>query len=242
MKKEELLNCMKGNIIISCQALPGEPLYDAERSIMPYMADAAQRSGTPMIRTNSVRDVIGIRQKTGLPVIGLIKRVYAGYEPYITATMTEVDELVEAGADIIALDLTDRIRGDGKTASEFFREVKARYPEQIFLADISNYEEGMAAEKAGVDLVSTTMSGYTAESPDLEGPDFELVKRLSADLSIPVLAEGRIHTPEDAVRMLELGAYAVIVGGAITRPLEIAERFMKAVREHDTEKQQVSSD
>ena len=226
MNKDELLDSIKGKLIISCQALPGEPLYDEERSLMPYMAMAAKRAGSPMIRTNSVRDVTGIREATGLPVIGLIKKAYEGYEAYITATMKEVDALAEAKAEVIALDLTNRKRGDGKSAAEYFREVRKKYPQQLFLADISNFEEGKTAMEAGVDFVSTTMSGYTAESPELDGPDYELVERLAKELSIPVFAEGRIHTPEEAGKMLELGAFAVIVGGAITRPLEIAERFM----------------
>lgn len=235
MKKEELLRCMKGKLIISCQALPGEPLYDEERSLMPYMARAAKLAGSPVIRTNSVRDVKGIKAETSLPVIGLIKKRYEGYESYITATMAEVDALAEVQTDIIALDLTDRKRGDGLTAPDFFREVRKKYPQQLFLADISNAEEGRAAEEAGVDFVSTTMSGYTPESPSLDGPDFELVKNLAGELTIPVLAEGRIHTPEEAVKMFSCGAYAVIVGGAITRPLEIAGRFMKAIRENPEE-------
>jgi N-acylglucosamine-6-phosphate 2-epimerase len=229
MNKDEILKCIEGRLIVSCQALPGEPLYDEEKSLMPYMAMAAKRAGSPLIRTNSVRDVIGIRKVTGLPVIGLIKKSYEGYDSYITATMKEIDELAEAEADIIALDMTDRKRGDGKTAAEFFREVRKKYPDRIFLADISNADEGRTAAEAGVDLVSTTMSGYTDESPQMDGPDFKLVEELARELKIPVLAEGRIHTPEDAVKMLDLGAWAVIVGGAITRPLEIAERFISAI-------------
>lgn len=231
MKKDELFKRIRGQVIISCQALPGEPLYDRERSLMPYMAEAAKRAGSPLIRTNSIRDVKGIREATGLPVIGLIKINYEGYEGYITPTMKEVDELHEAGAEIIAVDCTDRKRGDGLTPGEFVREIRKKYPEQLLLADISTFEEGMEAEANGIDMISTTMSGYTAYSPRLDGPDFELVEHLVREAKVPVLAEGRIHTPEDAVQMLSLGAYAVIVGGAITRPLEIAERFMKAVKE-----------
>jgi len=229
MTKDELLQKIRGQVIISCQALPGEPLYDEQRSLMPYMAAAAKQAGTPLIRTNSVRDVVGIRKATGLPVIGLIKMHYDGYENYITPTMKEVDQLVEAGAEIIAVDATFQKRGDGRTPGEYLREIRTRYPEQMLLADISTYEEGLNAEANGADLISTTLSGYTSYSPKLEGPDFELVGRLAKAAQIPVLAEGRIHTPEDAVRMLQLGAYAVIIGEAITRPLEIASRFVRAV-------------
>lgn len=229
MDKTELFNRIKGKLIISCQALPGEPLYDPERSLMPYMARAAREAGSPMIRTNSIRDVVGIKKETGLPVIGLVKQVYQGYDGYITPTMKEVDALVEAEADIIALDCTDRKRGDGLSPWDYIRSVKEKYPEQVFMADISDYREGVEAWKCGIDLVSTTMSGYTDYTPKLEGPDFELVERLAGDLPIPVIGEGRVHTPQEAARMLDLGAWAVIVGGAVTRPLEIAGRFMKAV-------------
>lgn len=229
MDKKELFNRIKGQVIISCQALPGEPLYDPQRSLMPYMARAAKEAGSPMIRTNSVRDVVGIKEETGLPVIGLIKKVYEGYEGYITPTMAEVDALVEAGADIIAIDCTDRKRGDGITPWDYIRKIKAKYPNQLLMGDISDYHEGIEACKCGIDLVSTTMSGYTDYTPKLDGPDFELAAKLARDLPVPVIGEGRVHTPEEAVRMLDMGVWAVIVGGAITRPLEIAGRFMTAV-------------
>jgi N-acylglucosamine-6-phosphate 2-epimerase len=231
MDKQELLHLIRGKMIISCQALPGEPLYDAEKSLMPYMAEAAKRAGAPMIRSNSARDVVAIKKATGLPVIGLIKKNYEGYEPYITPTMAEVDALVKAEADVIAFDCTDRKRGDGLKPGEYIREIRKKYPDSILLADISTYEEGVNAAENGIDMVSTTMSGYTAYSPQIPGPDFELAQKLAEKLSIPVLGEGRIHTPEDAVKMMRLGVFAIIVGGAITRPLEIAERFEKALAE-----------
>ncbi|MDO5541313.1 MAG: N-acetylmannosamine-6-phosphate 2-epimerase [Eubacteriales bacterium] len=231
MKKDELFEQIKGKVIVSCQAVPGEPLYVEEKSIMYLMARAAKRAGTPAIRTSSIRDVVAIKEETGLPVIGLVKVKYEGFESYITPTMKEVDDLVEAGSDVIALDCTDQKRGDGKTISEFIREVRAKYPEAILMADVSTYEEGIRAWKLGMDIVGTTMSGYTSYSPKLTGPDYELVKRLSSELDIPVIGEGRIHSPEQAVEMLNAGAFAVVVGGAITRPLEIARRFISAVEE-----------
>ncbi|MDE6919894.1 MAG: N-acetylmannosamine-6-phosphate 2-epimerase [Lachnospiraceae bacterium] len=229
MTKQELFERIKGKVIVSCQAVPGEPLYVEEKSIMYLMARAAKQAGTPMIRTSSVRDVVAIKEETGLPVIGLIKVQYDGFESYITPTMKEVDALVEAGSDIIALDCTDQKRGDGKTAGEFIREIREKYPDAVLMADISTYEEGVNAWKSGVDLVGTTMSGYTAHSVKLDGPDYELVRKLSATVDIPVIGEGRVHSPEQAVEILDAGAYAVVVGGAITRPLEIAQRFIKAV-------------
>ena len=231
MKFEEILANTKGSIIVSCQALPHEPLYCEEMSLMPFMAKAAKEAGSKCIRTSSVRDVVEIKKQTGLPVIGLIKRVYEGYDSYITPTMKEIDELVEVDSDIIALDCTMRTRGDGTDINTFIQQIREKYPDIVLMADISTYEEGINAWKAGVNMVGTTMSGYTPYSPKVDGPDYELVKRLVADLPIPVIAEGKVHQPDQAKKMLELGAHAVVVGGAITRPLEIAQRFYKAIQE-----------
>lgn len=229
MKKEELFEKIKGKVIVSCQAVPGEPLYVEEKSIMYLMARAAKQAGTPAIRTSSIRDVIAIKEETGLPVIGLVKVKYEGFESYITPTMKEVDELVAAGSDVIAFDCTNMKRGDGKTIEEYITEVRQKYPEQILMADVSNYEEGVRAWKLGMDIVGTTMSGYTSYTPKLPGPDYELITRLSETIDVPVIGEGRIHYPDQAVKALEAGAFAVVVGGAITRPLEIATRFIQAV-------------
>ncbi len=231
MTKSELFQKMEGKLIVSCQALPGEPLYVEEKSIMYLMARAAKEAGTVAIRTSSVRDVVAIKEETGLPVIGLIKIRYDGFEGYITPTMKEIDELVQAGADVVALDCTLRKRGDNLTVNEFITRIREKYPDIILMADISTYEEGMNAQEAGVDMVSSTLSGYTEYSPHLKGPDLELVKRLSKNLTIPLVAEGRIHTPEQAAAVLRSGAFAVVVGGAITRPLEITKRFIDAISE-----------
>ena len=231
MTKQELFDRMKGTIIVSCQATPGEPLYDPQRSLMPYMARAAKLAGAQMIRTSSVRDIIGIKEETGLPVIGLIKREYPGYSGRITMTMREVDECMEALADIISIDCTDTPRGDGLTAPEFLRQVKAKYPNSIIMADCATLPEAEAAYAAGADLVGSTMNGYTAATAHCKGePNYELVEQMAEALPCPVIAEGRVHTPEQARRMLNIGAWAVVVGGAITRPLEIANRFMAVLK------------
>lgn len=231
MTKSELFQKMEGKLIVSCQALPGEPLYVEEKSIMYLMARAAKEAGAVAIRTSSVRDVVAIKEETGLPVIGLIKIRYDGFEGYITPTMKEIDELVQAGADIVALDCTLRKRGDNLTVNEFITQIKEKYPDTILMADVSTYEEGMNAQEAGVDMVSSTLSGYTEYSPHIEGPDLELVSRLSKDLKIPLVGEGRIHTPKQAAAVLKSGAFAVVVGGAITRPLEITKRFIDEISE-----------
>ena len=231
MTKQEILDAIHGKMIVSCQAIPGEPLYMEDDSVMYLMARAAKRAGTPAIRTSSIRDVVAIKKETELPVIGLVKINYPGYDSYITPTMKEVDDLVAAGSDVVALDCTLRKRGDGTTINEFIEQIKEKYPDIILMADISNYEEGINAWRCGVDIVGTTMSGYTDYTSKKDEPDYELMRRLAADIDIPVIGEGKIHYPEQAVKALQTGVWSIVVGGAITRPMEIAQRFMKAIDE-----------
>lgn len=232
MTRQELFATMRGTVVVSCQVVPGEPLYDPERSVMYLMARAAKQAGAKMIRTSSARDIREIKAETGLPVIGLIKRAYPGYGGYITITLREVRECVEAGADIVAVDCTNVPRGDGLTPAQYLRRIREEFPDLTLMADCATLEEAVAAHAAGADLVGTTMNGYTPQTADQGGgPNYALVEAMVKALPCPVVAEGRIHAPAQARRMLELGAWAVVVGGAITRPLEIARRFMDAVKD-----------
>lgn len=228
----ELIEYLKGNLIVSCQALPGEPLYRKEGGIMVLMAKAAIEAGAVAIRAQGVTDIRQIKEQLNVPVIGIIKKNYEGYDSYITATMAEVDALVEVGSDIIALDATLRQRGDGKTINEFVLSIKEKYPNQLLMADISTLEEGINASKIGFDFIGTTMSGYTEESKtDQDGPNFELMKQLVEQTDVPIIAEGKIHTPEELQKAFAQGVHTAVVGGAITRPLEIAKRFIQYLPE-----------
>ncbi len=226
MTKQALLKHLRGQLIVSCQALPEEPLYCEDMSLMPFMAEAARQAGAKGIRCNSVRDITAIKQAVDLPVIGIIKKQYEGGPQHITVGMDEIDALALAQPDIVALDCTLRDRYDGVHINDHIKRIKKKYPEMLLMADVSTFEEAKNAEAQGVDFIGTTLSGYTPYSPKVDGPDFALIERLVKELHTPIIAEGRIHSPEDARRMLELGAFCVVVGGAITRPLEIAKKFI----------------
>ncbi|WNR46130.1 N-acetylmannosamine-6-phosphate 2-epimerase [Paenibacillus roseipurpureus] len=223
---QDLFSHLFGGLIVSCQALEDEPLHGADT--MMKMAQAAELAGAVGIRANGAADVKAIRAHTHLPVIGLIKREYADSEIYITATRREVDELIEAGATMIAIDGTCRPRPQGETLEGLVSYMKLRGVP--VMADISTFEEAKYAEEIGVDCVSTTMSGYTSYSSQQEDPDIKLVKEASEALRIPVIAEGRIWHPDQAAGALKAGAFAVVVGSAITRPQLIAERYVQAIR------------
>lgn len=223
----DILTAIRGGLIVSCQAKPGSPLRSPE--IMAAMARAASIGGARGIRANTPEDVAAIRAAVGLPLIGLWKQDIPGFDVYITPTLAAARAIAAAGADIVALDATLRPHPEGLDAAGLIKAVKGAL-RVLVMADISTLEEGIAAARAGADIVSTTLSGYTPYSPQIKGPDLELVVALSRAVSIPVIAEGRISTPAEARRALDLGAYAVVVGTAITAPDAITAHFVRALR------------
>ncbi len=225
-KLSSLMEQLRGGLIVSCQAEVGEPLYGS--SHMAVIAAAAAIGGAVGIRANYPADIAAIRQAVTIPIIGIYKLDIPGYAVRVTPTLESAIEVALAGADIIAIDCTSRPHPDGLHRDEHIRLIHEQTNLPV-MADISNYEEGLAAQAAGADLLATTLSGYTWDSPTQEAPDFELLHRLASSLSLPVIAEGRIATPAQAAEAIRLGAFAVVVGSAITRPALITARFVRGM-------------
>lgn len=221
---------LRHKLIVSCQALPDEPLHSD--FIMARMAVAAKEGGASGIRANSVVDIAAIQKAVDLPIIGIIKRDYQGADVYITATMKEVDELMTVRPDIIAIDATTSTRPNGESLKEFFQKAKEKYPNQLWMADCSTIDEMLTADQLGFDYIGTTLVGYTKQSKGdkIESNDFEIIRKALSKLSHPLIAEGNIDTPDKVHRVLELGAYSVVVGSAITRPQLITKKFVEATK------------
>ncbi len=224
MNADAFLAAVKGKLIVSCQALEDEPLHGS--SIMAKMATAAKVGGAAAIRANGPADIRAIKEAVDLPVIGLYKRGDSGV--YITPTFDDAAAIAGAGADIIALDCTDRPRPDGVDLRTLLARIHDELGKPAF-ADVSTLEEAQAAAEYGVAMAGPTLSGYTDARPMTTDPDFELLGAMVAALPIPVIAEGRIHSPRQARQALDIGAWAVVVGSAITRPRTITARFVSAL-------------
>lgn len=219
----------KGSLIISCQALEDEPLHSS--FIMGRMALAAKEGGAKGIRANSIADIKEIKAKVDLPVIGIIKKNYGDHPVYITPTMKEISALVECGVDVIAMDATGVDRPDGTKFDDLFRKCQHLYPEQKWMADCSTLREMIHADELGFDFIGTTLIGYTKQSQGdkVAADDFAIVRKAIAQCQHSVICEGNIDTPEKAKHVIELGSYAVVVGGAVTRPQLITKKFSQAV-------------
>lgn len=228
MTNEEIREQIRGKLIVSCQALKEEPLYSSY--IMGRMAYAAMLGGASGIRANTVEDITEIRKTVDLPIIGIIKEIYDGCEVYITPTMKEVDALAACGCEMIAIDATKRTRPEQTSLEYFFRKIRAKYPDQLFMADCSSVEEGMYAAELGFDFIGTTMSGYTPYTKGVKLPNVSMVKELAENSGKPVIAEGGMWCPDDLESVLEAGAYAAVVGTAITRPMDITKRFASVLK------------
>ncbi len=222
-----LLTRLRGRLIVSCQALPGSPLRYPE--IIAALAQCAERGGAGGVRVDGPADIAAVRRVVSVPIIG-IQKILGSSPVYITPTLEAARAVAEAGADIVAVQATrERDPGD-VLLPDLIMRIHEEYGIPV-MADVSTVDEGLAAAAAGADLVATTLAGYTPRSHQIKGPDLDLVRDLARRSPVPVVAEGRISTPEEARAALHAGAWAVVVGRAITMPEAITERFVRAVQE-----------
>ncbi len=227
-----IIEKIKRGLIVSCQALENEPLHSS--FIMSKMALAAKMGGAIGIRANGVNDISQIKLEVDLPIIGIIKRNYNNCDVFITPTMKEIDELCNEGVDIIALDATFRNRPDSVLLDDFFKSIKKKYPKQCLMADISSLDEAINADKLGFDFIGTTLYGYTKSTNglDIADNDFNFLKTLiNSNLKSALIVEGKIDTPLKAQKCFEMGVDLVVVGGAITRPVEITKKFVEKINQ-----------
>ncbi|MDQ4213106.1 N-acetylmannosamine-6-phosphate 2-epimerase [Microbacterium capsulatum] len=218
------LDALAGGLVVSCQAYPGEPMRNPET--MAQVAQSARIGGAVGIRAQGLADIALIRERVDLPLIGLWKAGDA--DVFITPTLRHAMSVHAAGADIVALDGTRRARPDGLSLAETIRRLKAETG-AIVMADAGSLDDALAAIDAGADCVGTTLAGYTPDRPRSPGPDLELIGWMADALEIPVIAEGRIHTPAHAAEAIAAGAFAVVVGTAITHPASVTRWFVDAV-------------
>jgi N-acylglucosamine-6-phosphate 2-epimerase len=233
---EKFVDCLerlRHVVIVSAQAADDEPLNKPEHLLA--LALSGINGGALGLRLEGSANVRFIRKHTRLPIIGLVKNESVPESErlssvYITSTFAEAKEISDAGSDIIALDATPRPRPDGLSLAETIKRIHEELGKPVW-ADVSTFEEGMAARAAGADVVSSTLYGYTAETKRAseDPPDFDLLSRLCKELDCPVVLEGRVWHPEEVTKAFELGTFAVVVGSAITRPQLITKRFVKAV-------------
>ena len=215
---------MRGGLIVSCQAYPGEPMRDPRT--MAQVAASAVRGGAVAIRAQGLNDIGAVRAVVDVPVIGIWKDGDSGV--VITPTFAHARSVADAGAHVVALDGTRRPRPDGLTFAETVRRLRA-VSDVLVMADCGSLDDALMAEDAGVDILGTTLAGYSGERPTTVGPDLELVAQVLARCSTPVVVEGRVHTPEQAAAAMALGSWAVCVGTAITHPTTITTLFTHAL-------------
>ncbi len=229
MERSRLIDSLKGGLIISVQENAGSPLDDP--AIIAALAETVAVPGCVGLRMNEPKNISAARHRVQLPILGIYKTYLATGRVLITPTFEMACALVEAGADVIALDATDLPRPDGQSVPELIARIHAELDRPV-MADISTYAEGIAAGAAGADIVATTLSGYIQQPTvdPLDPPDLELVRRLSSALKVPVIAEGRYNTPALACQAIQSGAHAVVVGSAITRPEFIASMFIQQIK------------
>lgn len=221
---QQLVARLRGRLIVSCQAPADSPLHDPY--VIARLALTAEQCGAGGVRIDSPSHIAATRALCTVPIIGIHKQVHEGSSVYITPTCSAAAGVIEAGADIVAIDATLRHRPHGEKIGDVINVIRAHG--KLVMADVATESQGLAAAELGVDLIATTLSGYTEDSVRHPGPDLALVERLASDTRLPVICEGRVRTPGDVRQAFRAGAYAVVVGGAITGIDQLVRQFVEA--------------
>ena len=238
MNKIEVLESLKNGLIVSCQAVPSEPHY--MEGITVKFAECAQWGGAVGIRANTPEDIKAIKAKVNLPIIGIWKIDRNIKDVYLTPNLAAAQAIWDAGAEIIAVQATNHFRDDGKLSYETIKEIKENIPDALIFADVATAEDARIAADYGADFVAPTLANYTKAGcfDKLEikdAPDFILLRDIIdtvKDTKTRVIMEGKVSSPEIAVQCLYMGAYAVVVGNAITRPQITTKRFTRAINKY----------
>lgn len=225
MSKKIILDKIKNGLIVSCQARAGWPMHGPH--IMSAFAKAAEEGGAVGIRATGKDNIHAIKKQVNLPILGINKVFDENYEVYITPTYDSAKEILDEGVDIIALDATQRERPNEETFESIILKIRQNYPDTLIMGEISTIEEAMKIKDLDIDLISTTLSGYTDQSQEVKGFNSKLIKDLNDSLDIPIIAEGKIENPDEALLALKNGAWAVVVGTSITRPEIITKRYVE---------------
>lgn len=225
------LELLQGGLIVSCQAPKDSPLHDPH--VIAAMALTAQKRGAVALRIESPAHIEAVRRLVSIPIIGLWKRTDPGSSVYITPTFEDAQTVVEAGADIVALDATERPRVDGVAIQELLPKIRKKLAVPV-MADIATFEEGKLSASLGAELIGTTLYGYTEATQNFTPPGFDLLQTLATQLAVPIICEGGITTPEDVAKAYQLGAFSVVVGTAITGMDARVTAFCKATSRFET--------
>ena len=226
MRMDNIFEKWRGGLIVSCQAPAGSPL--AKPEIISAFAETAEQNGAVGVRIDSPAHIRAVKAQIQIPVLGIYKIVTDASEVYITPTFDAAQQIAAAGADMIALDATRRPRPNGENLENIVRRIRHDLKKSV-TADVATYEDGARAEEIGFDAVITTLSGYTEETKHIIKPDFDLVEELAARISVPVICEGRLRSAEDVKRAFDCGAFAVVIGSAITGVDFLVQSFMAAI-------------
>ncbi len=227
----DLITSLKHGLIVSCQAEGDDPFNKPE--LLAKFATAAKMGGAVGIRAQGIENIKAIRAQVDLPLIGIIEGQFENGWVCITPDFKDIEAIIYAGADIVALDVTSRKRPNGMDGVEFFDEVRNQFDIPL-IADIATFEEGIRAAEMGADIIATTLSGFTEYTQKhlTDDPDYGLIEQLSRAIKIPLIAQGRVWTPEQAKESLLRGAFSIVVGTAITRPRIVTRKFVDTMNLH----------